>query len=78
MKDKTTNVVTTRSTGLSLNTVFSKGWLLLGENENGEVQLDMLSFVGNDTVLMKDVLKESRFTGFAGTDLFVCSSCWFD
>ena len=59
VKDKTTNVVTTRSTGLSLNTVFSKGWLLLGENENGEVQLDMLSFVGNDTVLMKDVLKES-------------------
>lgn len=25
VKDKTTNVVTTRSTGLSLNTVFSKG-----------------------------------------------------
>ena len=59
VKDKTTNVVTTRSTVLSLKTVFAEGWLLLGENDSEEVQLDMITMIGNDTIVMKDILKES-------------------
>ena len=59
IKDKTTEVVTTRSVKLTLTTMFSKGWLLWGENENGTAQLDMLVETADDTILMKDILKES-------------------
>ena len=56
IKDKSTGVVVTRSVNVNLTTNFSNGWLVWGENENGEAQLDMLAFVNGDTVLMKDIL----------------------
>ncbi len=59
VKDKSTGVVTTRSVPVNLKTNFSAGWLIWGENEQGEAQLDMLSFVNNDTLLMKDILNGS-------------------
>ena len=60
IKDKSTGVVVTRSVGVNLITNFSNGWLVWGENENGEAQLDMLAFVNNDTLLMKDILNGSE------------------
>ncbi|MDE5611130.1 MAG: hypothetical protein K2I90_03825, partial [Odoribacter sp.] len=56
VKDKSTGVVMTRQADVHLQTNFSTGWLVWGENENGEAQLDMLSFVKEDTLLMKDIL----------------------
>lgn len=59
VKDKSTQVVYTRVAVLSLKTVFSTGWLVLGEDDNGKAQLDMLAIVGRDTLLMKDILAEA-------------------
>ncbi len=61
IKDKSTGVVVTRSVNVNLTTHFSNGWLVWGENENGEAQLDMLAFInnGSDTVLMKNILNGS-------------------
>ena len=61
VKDKSTGVVVTRSVNVNLTTNFSKAWLVWGENENGEAELDMLAFVnnGSDTVLMKNILNGS-------------------
>ena len=59
VKDKSTQVVYTRTAVLSLKTVFSTGWLVLGEDDNGKAQLDMLAIVGRDTLLMKDILAEA-------------------
>lgn len=59
IKDKKTDIVTTKSVGLTLTTMFSKGWLLWGENEQGRAQLDMLVETAEDTIMMKDILKES-------------------
>ncbi len=61
IKDKSTGVVVTRSVNVNLTTNFSTGWLVWGENENGEAQLDMLAFINNgrDTVLMKNILNGS-------------------
>ena len=56
VKDKSTGVVVTRQADVRLQTNFSTGWLVWGENEDGEAQLDMLSFVNEDTLLMKDIL----------------------
>ena len=47
IKDKTTEVVTTRSVKLTLTTMFSKGWLLWGENENGTADTGRIPEGGN-------------------------------
>lgn len=59
IKDKTTGVVTTAATVMSLKTAFSNGWLVLGENEEGFAQLDMVSILENDTLVIKNILEKS-------------------
>ena len=49
IKDKSTGLTTISSLSLQLSTLFSQGWLVLGEGDNGLAQLDMISTGGEDT-----------------------------
>lgn len=56
--DRQTGVVTVATSTLKVGTAYSKGILLIGENTQGEVDVQMLSMV-KDTVLYKELLKNS-------------------
>ena len=58
IKDKSTGLTTISSLSLQLSTLFSQGWLVLGEGDNGLAQLDMISTGGEDTTLLKNILQE--------------------
>lgn len=56
--DRQTGVVTVATSTLKVGTAYSKGILLIGENTQGEADVQMLSMV-KDTVLYKELLKNS-------------------
>lgn len=56
--DRQTGVVTVATSTLKVGTAYSKGILLIGENAQGEADVQMLSMV-KDTVLYKELLKNS-------------------
>lgn len=56
--DRQTGVVTVATSTLKVGTAYSKGILLIGENIQGEADVQMLSMV-KDTVLYKELLKNS-------------------
>ena len=56
--DRQTGVVTVATSTLKVGTAYSKGILLIGENAQGEADVQMLSMV-KDTVLYKEILKNS-------------------
>ena len=45
IQDKSTGLTTISSLSLQLSTLFSQGWLVLGEGDDGRAQLDMVSRV---------------------------------
>ena len=58
VKDKETDLVWKNSTSLAVRTQVARGFLLLGEKEDGYVGLDMISFA-SDTIILKDLLKNN-------------------
>lgn len=56
--DTHTKVTWTQKTNLTVGTPYSRGWLLMGENENGFAELDMISIV-RDTFTVKNILAAS-------------------
>lgn len=58
IQDKSTGLTTISSLSLQLSTLFSRGWLVLGEGDDGRTQLDMVSTGGEDTTLLKNILQE--------------------
>ena len=58
IQDKSTGLTTISSLDLQLATLFSQGWLVLGEGDDGRAQLDMVSTGGEDTTLLKNILQE--------------------
>ncbi|PWG79204.1 PKD-like family lipoprotein [Pararcticibacter amylolyticus] len=56
--DKQTGVVWRFNSRLTVNTPFSRGLLLMGEDEEGYAEAEMLSML-NDTIQMKHLLSES-------------------
>jgi hypothetical protein len=60
IKDKLTGVVTENKSSLVVGTATSRGIMVLGENQSGEVQLDMLA-MATDTIHLKDLLKDKGF-----------------
>ena len=60
VKDKNTGLVKTERIYLKIATMFSQGWLVLGENDDGKAQLDMVATGGEDTTIMKDLLQASE------------------
>ena len=55
IQDKSTGITTISSLSLQLSTLFSRGWLVLGEGDDGRTQLDMVSTGGEDTTLLKNI-----------------------
>ncbi len=58
VKDRVTEVEWSSYTYLSVTTLFTNGWMLLGEKD-GNVSLDMVAMAKGDTVVMTDVQKIS-------------------
>lgn len=59
VKDKETEVEWSSYTYLYVTTLFTNGWMMLGERD-GNVSLDMVSISGvGDTVVLTDILKNS-------------------
>ena len=58
--DKTTKLTSVASFYLQLVTKFSSGGLVCGESDDGTTQLDMVSIVGNDTTVLKNILTNTH------------------
>lgn len=58
--DKTTGLTDISYFTLRLTTDFSQGWLVLGEGDDGRSQLDMISTVGEDTLVLKNLLAQAE------------------
>ena len=56
--DKKTGVTWNATTKVVVSTASSRGWLLMGENEQGFAEAEMLSMI-NDTVHIKNILSTS-------------------
>lgn len=56
MKDRATGIIYTKTTSLTVSDIFSIGWLVLGEDNEGYAQLDMVAtpYTG-DTVVLKNI-----------------------
>ncbi len=75
--DKTSELKWSEYTYISVSTEMSRGFLILGDGEDGYARLDMIATIsGKDTVVMKDILlpdyiKESAETiNFAGSPAY--------
>lgn len=56
--DTVNSVEYLRTTSIVVQSIQSAGWLLLGENDEGYVQMDMIS-IGIDTLILKNILNEN-------------------
>lgn len=61
VKEENNKIITVKSASLDISTSYSKGLLVLGDREDGSVQLDMVAMVEarKDTVILRDMLKDS-------------------
>lgn len=64
--DKTTNVTWSGSTSFSIVNPTSTGFLLIGEDETGTVEVDMISMLSADTVVVKNLLKDNGLPQLKG------------
>lgn len=46
------------ATAMQVQDLLTSGWIILGENSNGEAQLDMITY-SVDTMVLKDMLHDS-------------------
>ena len=58
VKDTLNTMEYWNATGFRVQDLLTRGWVILGENSNGEAQLDMITYSG-DTMVLKDILTES-------------------
>ena len=70
VKDKVTDVQWNTHTYLTVGTIYTRGILLIGENEEGNAEAQMLSMVA-DTVLISDILKNSGLPTLQGPIKFI-------
>lgn len=72
VKDNGTGIVFSKSVGLNVRGLYSVGWLLAGEDENGNGQMDMVS-ISTETMFLPSVLKLEN-----GLTLSPAGSVWID
>ena len=69
--DKETSVIEVTTASLSVNSPYGRGILLSGENEAGEVEVEMIAMTANDTVIIVDILANSGLPALHGAvDIF--------
>lgn len=61
VKDKNSDIVVSRYGSMTVSTSFTKGFLVLGDQPDGKVQLDMIAMIEarNDTIILRDILEGS-------------------
>lgn len=70
VKDTVTDVQWNTHTYLTVGTIYTKGILLIGEDEQGNAEAQMLSMVA-DTILISDILKNSGLPTLQGPINFI-------
>lgn len=50
---------------MQVQDLLTSGWIILGENSNGEAQLDMITY-SVDTMVLKDMLHDSGLPALRG------------
>ena len=65
IKDKETGMVYLQTSGVTIRTIYSIAYLVLGEDESGYATMDVLS-MSKDTILLKNVLEESGLPQLKG------------
>ncbi|MFD2556784.1 PKD-like family lipoprotein [Sphingobacterium tabacisoli] len=58
IEDKQTKVTWTKKANLTVGTAYSRGLLLMGEDQEGNAELDFISMV-RDTIVVHDILKSN-------------------
>jgi len=67
VKDRLTGVTTSSSCSFTISLFHSRGWLLIGENTNGNVQTQLISMLsGRDTILYPNLLENSGLPTLKG------------
>lgn len=64
--DKQTKVIWKQKTVVTVGTPYTRGILLIGEGAGGNVEVQMLSMVGKDTIFYGDILKNSGLPALSG------------
>ncbi|SKB70294.1 PKD-like family protein [Sphingobacterium nematocida] len=71
VKDKETSVTWTTRTVLNVTTQTATGFLLIGEDEAGYAEAEMISYVVGDTVIIRELLHDNGVPRFKGaTSIF--------
>lgn len=68
--DQETNVLWKKKFTITVGTPYSRGLMLAGEDENGNVDLQMISMAGVDTVVVRDILKNGGLPALRGPIAF--------
>lgn len=71
IKDLETEVVWKKEFSVTVGTPYSKGILLVGEEEDGFVDISMISMAGTDTIIYKNLLKDTDLTSLTGPIAFL-------
>ena len=58
VKDTLNTMEYSNATAFQVQDLLTKGWVILGENSNGEAQMDMITY-SVDTMVLKNILQES-------------------
>lgn len=72
VKDNSTDIVFSKDVEMNVMSLYTSGWLLGGEDENGKGQVDMISF-SSETLYPKSILKMEE-----GLELSPVSLVWID
>jgi len=59
VRDTKTGVTWIANSVLNVSTSYSRGWLIMGENEEGFAEAEMISIINDDTVHIKNILTNS-------------------
>lgn len=70
VKDAVTDLLWMTYTRLTVGTVYTRGILLIGEDENGYADAQMIS-MGSDTIVIKDILKNCGLPALKGPIAFI-------
>lgn len=59
IQDKQTGVTWIANTKIIVSTAYGRGWLIMGENEQGNAEAEILSMLQNDTIHIPGILSKS-------------------
>ncbi|MFR3330603.1 MAG: PKD-like family lipoprotein [Odoribacter splanchnicus] len=71
IRDRVTEVQWKKQFTVTVGTPYSRGILLIGEDTNGNADAQMISMAGIDTLIIKDILKNSGLPALQGPIAFL-------